>query len=125
MSTKQLPKTDAERIKALQMAMLLASKPAGQKMSLPSDVAKYIHPFLVKLQNNIHTPQQVMNGTQEVNDQSLRYLIDELLLDIWEEIECAFDEMDPYSFNEQAKEIGVFYSYTESEKDARNFRLVA
>ncbi len=125
MYIKQLPKTDAERVKALQTALVIASSANSGNLALPKDVAKYIHPFLVKLQNSIQNNPNI-NGTQTVDQITLRELIDELLLDIWEEVECAFQENDPYAMREKAQECGVKYSYVEKEREqSQNFRLVA
>ncbi|MBX7182560.1 MAG: hypothetical protein K1X82_10630 [Bacteroidia bacterium] len=124
MFNKQLPKTDAERVKALQTALILASSADSGNWNLPKDVAKYIHPFLVKLQHSIQISSSI-NGTQAVDQHTLRMLIDELLLDIWEEIECAVDEVDPFTMEEKAIELGINYTYVSQEKESSIFRLVA
>jgi len=110
MYTKQLPKSDSERIEALQAALTYSSCSTANQNSLPADVVKYIQPFLVKFQNSIYNNSSV-NGTQSVNHNTLRELIDELLLDIWEETHSGLVDAATYSTAANAVDADLVCSF--------------
>ncbi len=110
MYTKQLPQTDAERIAALQAVLIKASTQPKENLPFSMEIARFIQPFLTKLRN---TDMNTSNtGTQTVNPSTLRNLIDQLVLDIWEEVEYSYDGFDQLSKLNKAQEYGVKYNYT-------------
>ena len=105
MYKKQLPQTDAERIEALQIVMLKTVSQPKDLLPFSMDIACYVYPFLQKLKNC----SQVNKGTQSVDNNLLREVIDQLVADIWDEIEAKYDNSNEELFISMTTEYGVKY----------------
>ncbi len=112
MYKKLLPQTDAERIMALQTVLFKASTQPNETLPFSIEIARFVQPFLGKLQNSTESLQN--SGTQSVNPDTLRNLIDQLVLDIWEEVEYSYNDFDQSSKLTKAQEYGVRYIYSSS-----------
>jgi hypothetical protein len=104
MELRKLPNTDAERLQALKVAYQKAVTTPKENLAFSSDMMKYLKPFITKLNNEIECGQD-KNVTG-----SLRLIIDELLRDIWDEVEYAYSNCDSSSKVRMSTEYGVVYN---------------
>lgn len=104
MEFRKLPNTDAERLQALKVAYQKAVTTPKENLAFSSDMMKYLKPFITKLNNEIE------NGQNENAATSLRQIIDELLRDIWDEVEYSYSECDANSKVKMSTEYGVVYN---------------
>lgn len=106
MIKKHLPQNDAERIEALKSVMFHVSVQSSESLPFSSENVRYVQPFMKKLEASM-TGETINN--QSINPEILRRLVDELILDIWEEVECKFYAMDTNQMIQKATEFGVRY----------------
>ena len=104
MELRKLPNTDAERLQALKVAYQKAVTTPKENLAFSSDMMKYLKPFITKLNNEIE------GGQNEVAATSLRQIIDELLRDIWDEVEYSYSNYDSTSKVKMTTEYGVVYN---------------
>ncbi|MDF1546957.1 MAG: hypothetical protein P1P88_03995 [Bacteroidales bacterium] len=72
------------------------------------------HEYQTRLKDN--------SGRANMTVASLRMKADQLILDIWNEVEKYFDEMEPAEKRKQATAYGLVYVYRKSERDStKNF----
>ena len=104
MELRKLPNTDAERLQALKVAYQKAVTTPKENLAFSSDMMKYLKPFISKLNNEIEC------GENEGAATSLRQIIDELLRDIWDEVEYSYSKFDSTSKVRMTTEYGVVYN---------------
>lgn len=104
MELRKLPNTDAERLQALKVAYQKAVTTPKENLAFSSDMMKYLKPFITKLNNEIEC------GENESAAISLRQIIDELLRDIWDEVEYSYSSYDSNQKVRMTTEYGVVYN---------------
>lgn len=104
MELRKLPNTDAERLQALKVAYQKAVTTPKESLAFSSDMMKYLKPFITKLNNEIECGENVNAAA------SLRQIIDELLRDIWDEVEYSYSNYDSTSKVRMTTEYGVVYN---------------
>jgi len=104
MELRKLPNTDAERLQALKVAYQKAVTTPKENLAFSSDMMKYLKPFITKLNNEIEC------GENESAAISLRQIIDELLRDIWDEVEYSYSNYDSNQKVRMTTEYGVVYN---------------
>ena len=104
MELRKLPNTDAERLQALKVAYQKAVTTPKENLAVSSDMMKYLKPFITKLNNEIEC------GQNQNAAGSLRQIIDELLRDIWDEVEYSHSNCDSTSKVRMSTEYGVVYN---------------
>ena len=119
MELRKLPNTDAERLQALKVAYQKAVTTPKENLAFSSDMMKYLKPFISKLNNEIEC------GENENSSTSLRQIIDELLIDIWDEVEYSYSKFDSTSKVRMTTEYGVVYNLADYSNYEYSYEKVA
>jgi hypothetical protein len=119
MELRKLPHTDAERLQALKVAYQKAVTTPKENLAFSSDMMKYLKPFITKLNNEIEC------GQNESAASSLRQIIDELLRDIWDEVEYSYSNVDNNQKVRMVTEYGVVYNLTSYNNYEYQYEKVA
>lgn len=119
MELRKLPNTDAERLQALKVAYQKAVTTPKESLAFSSDMMKYLKPFITKLNT------EIAFGENENAALSLRLIIDELLRDIWDEVEHSYSNYDSSSKVRMTSEYGVVYNLAAYNNFEYSFEKVA
>lgn len=120
MELKKLPNTDAERINALRIAYQKAITTPKEDLAFSSEMLKYLKPFMTKLYSEMSG--ESTKGQNQASSVMLRQVIDELLRDIWDEVEITYSSVERSYRNQKLMEYGIVgaqeYSFQYVEKVA-------
>lgn len=120
MELKKLPNTDAERIQALRIVYQKAITTPKNDLAFSAEMLKYLKPFMTKLYSEMSGMNE--KGQNQASSMMLRQVIDELLKDIWEEVEITYSSLEYGYRMEKLMEYGVIsshdFSYNYTEKVA-------
>ena len=108
MEIKKLPNTDAERIQALRVAYQKALTTPKEDLAFSSEMMKYLKPFMTKLYGEMNGCLD--KGQNQATSLMLRQVIDELLRDIWDEVEITYSNCDSPFKMQKLVEYGVVSS---------------
>lgn len=92
--------TDSQRLEALNTIYKKGLTTAKEELAFSADKLIYLKPFLNKLQSEVE-----VSGTAITSISMVRQVIDELLWDIWEEVEASCAR----NANKKAEKIALEY----------------
>lgn len=120
MEMKKLPNTDVERINALKIAYQKAITTPKEDLAFSAEMLKYLKPFMTKLYSEMSGETE--KGQNQASSVMLRQVIDELLRDIWDEVEITYSSVDRSCRRQKLMEYGVIstpeFSFQFTEKVA-------